>query len=73
MDLATAVITVVVAGGGAYLGSYLKKKGENWATKEDVKELTRITKEIEAKITNEVWHQQRICCAAGVSVAPVHT
>jgi len=33
------VITAVVAGGSAYLGSYLKKKGANWATHEDVDKL----------------------------------
>lgn len=60
------VITAVVAGTGAYLGSYLKKKGENWATREDIRELARQTgiltqaaKEIEAKISNEMWEKQK--------------
>ena len=39
MDAAAMVITAVVAGGSAYLGSYLKKKGANWATHEDVDKL----------------------------------
>jgi hypothetical protein len=38
-DLLTVVITFAVAGAGAYLGSYLKKKGENLATHEDIHEL----------------------------------
>src|ERR1017187_3205456 len=66
MDIGSIVITAVLAGGGAYLGSYLKKKGENWATQEDIDKLvkqvaivTQTTKEIEAKITNEVWERQR--------------
>jgi hypothetical protein len=66
MDIASIVITAVIAGGGAYLGSYLKKKGENWATHEDVDKLvkqmaavTQATKEIEAKISNDVWERQR--------------
>lgn len=41
------------------LKSYVSKKGENLATKEDVAELTRIAKEIEAKVSDEVWSRQR--------------
>src|ERR1017187_7727108 len=66
MDIGSIVITAVIGGGGAYLGSYLKKKGENWATHEDVDKLvkqmaavTQATKEIEAKISNDVWERQR--------------
>lgn len=58
-------ITAFVAGAGAYLGSYLKKKGENLATHEDIKQLveqvsavTKATKEIEAKIS-DVWTRQK--------------
>ena len=32
-------LTALVAGGAAYLGSYLRKKGENFATHEDVDKL----------------------------------
>ncbi len=60
------LLSLVGAGFGAYLGSYLKKKGENLATREDVGELvkqvaavTQTTKEIEAKISSEVWDRQR--------------
>jgi hypothetical protein len=67
MDLASLVITAVIAGGGAYLGSYLKKKGENWATKEDLKQLvdqmsavTHATKTIEARISTDIWYTQRM-------------
>ena len=66
MDLLTLVLTFVVAGAGAYLGSYLKKKGENLATHEDIGELvnqmaavTEATKTIEAKISNEMWSRQQ--------------
>ena len=51
---------------GSYLGAYLKKKGENLATHEDLSHLvkqmqavTMATKEIEAKTSNEVWDRQR--------------
>lgn len=44
---------------GGFFGTYFKKKGENLATKEDIEELTRRTKEIEAKIDDQVWDRQR--------------
>ena len=54
---ALMILPFVSAGVGAYLGSYLKKKGENLATHEDieivldqVRKVTQTTKEIEAKI-----------------------
>jgi hypothetical protein len=59
-------VTALIAGGGAYLGSYLKKKEENWATHEDLNKLitqvaavTKTAKEIEASISNDVWRRQR--------------
>jgi hypothetical protein len=49
-----------------FLPSYMKKKGENLATKEDIQELARQTavltqaaKEIEARISIGVWSQQQ--------------
>ncbi|HWY58608.1 MAG TPA: hypothetical protein VNZ03_29355 [Terriglobales bacterium] len=60
------VILAVFAGGGAFLGSYLKRKGENLATHEDignvleeVRAVTTATKEIEAQISNDVWDRQK--------------
>jgi hypothetical protein len=68
----TALIVVLsllnagVVGLGIYLGSYLKKKAQNLATREEFKdlqkqtaELTRTTKEIEATISGELWNQQK--------------
>jgi hypothetical protein len=62
----TAVTTLVAGGAGAYLSSYLRKKGENLATQEDIRKLvdqvaavTQATKQIEARISDEVWHRQR--------------
>lgn len=59
-------VTAVVAGFGAYFGAYLKKKGENFATHEDIDRLveqvravTTATKEIESKISNETWDRQK--------------
>jgi hypothetical protein len=60
------LFTLVCAGIGAYASSYLKKKGENLATHEDidkvldqVRAVTTTTKEIEAKISGEVWDRQK--------------
>ena len=51
---------------GAYLKGYMQKKGENLATHEDIEKLvdqvkavTQATKEIETKISGELWNQQR--------------
>jgi|ERR1700693_2675913 len=61
-----ALIPFVFSGLGAYLGSYLKKKGENLATKEDIKDVveqvravTTVTEEIRTKISNEAWDRQK--------------
>jgi hypothetical protein len=58
--------TLVAAFIGSFLGGYLKKKGENLATHEDIdklvaemKAVTQATKEIEARISNEVWERQK--------------
>jgi hypothetical protein len=66
VGLVTFVSSSLSAGAGAFLGSYLKKKGENLATKEDLGDLlkqvqavTAATKEIEAKISNQVWDRQK--------------
>src|SRR5580704_7576098 len=68
MDFTWALVLVpfVSAGVGAYFGGYLKTKGENFATHEDIGKLvdqvravTTTTKEIEAKISNEVWDRQK--------------
>jgi hypothetical protein len=64
--LITAVLSFVCAGFGAYVGSYLRKRGENLATHEDLDKIvaqmeatTEATKAIEARISNEVWDRQR--------------
>jgi uncharacterized protein YacL len=66
--VALALTTLVSAFVGSYLAGYLKKKGENLATKEDTQNLahqtallTETAKEIEAKITDKVWNRQERC------------
>ena len=65
-ELLKLLLEAFVAGAGAYLGSYLKKKGEDLATHEDINKLvdqvravTTATKEIEAKISSDVWDLQK--------------
>jgi hypothetical protein len=66
-NIASSGLSMLLGGfTGSFLGSYLKKKGENLATHEDLRKLvqqveatTIATKSIEAKITNEVWDRQR--------------
>ena len=60
------ISTFVGAFIGSFLGGYLKKKGENFATHEDIEKLveqvqavTKATKEIEAKISSDVWDRQK--------------
>jgi hypothetical protein len=60
------LVTLMSAFTGSYLGSYLKKKGENRAIHEDignlveqVRAVTAATKEIEAKISSDVWDRQK--------------
>jgi len=61
-----AIVPFISAAVGAYFGAYLRKKGENLATHEDINKLldqvravTTTTKEIEAKISSDVWDQQK--------------
>lgn len=56
------LVSLLGSFGGAWLGAYFKKKGENYATHEDLGKLvkqmeavTTATKQIEAKISDEVW------------------
>jgi hypothetical protein len=64
--LAWIVLGAIASGFGGYIGAYLKKKGESVATKEDfndlkeqTRQLTHTTKEIQAKIDDQVWNRQR--------------
>jgi hypothetical protein len=61
-----ALTTLASAFVGSYLGGYLKRKGENLATHEDIDKLTdqvaavtKTAKEIEAKISSDMWNRQK--------------
>jgi hypothetical protein len=57
---------VLASGFGGYFGAYLKKKGENVATHEDIDKLvtqvsavTQTAEEIKAGISDDVWRRQK--------------
>ena len=43
---------------GAWVGSYLREKGRNLATREDIAKITKATEEVKAQISGELWVQQ---------------
>jgi hypothetical protein len=62
------LLGVLALGGvvGSFLTAYAKKRGENFATKEDFNQLmeqvrlqTKVTEEIKSEIANEKWIQER--------------
>ena len=66
LSWALALVPFLTAGAGAYVGSYLKTKGENLATHEDIGKLvdqvravTTTTKQIESKIAGDLWDRQK--------------
>lgn len=66
MDLVAGAFIVLASGFGGFIGAYLKRKGENLASKEDIGDLvkqvsavTEATKKIEAEISGELWNRQK--------------
>jgi hypothetical protein len=61
-----AVVSSIASFLGGAVGAYLKKKAENLATKEDLKDIvtqmsaiTDATKKIEAEISGDLWDRQK--------------
>ncbi|HLY40465.1 MAG TPA: hypothetical protein VKR52_04585 [Terracidiphilus sp.] len=64
--LIIAALTLIGGWFGGFFGTYMRKKGDNLATHEDFERLlaeqkrtTQATKEIEAKISDDMWNQQK--------------
>jgi len=49
----TIILTLIMAGAGAYLGTYLREKAKNLATQEDTKKITRAVEEVRAEFARE--------------------
>jgi hypothetical protein len=49
-----ALMVFFSALGGSAVTAFWRKKAENWATKQDVAELTEIAKRVEGKISHEL-------------------
>ena len=54
LSYAQLILFVLLSGAAAYLGAYLKKKGENWATHEDVERLNRAVEDIKATYSKQL-------------------
>lgn len=66
MTLLGLILVFVMAAAGAYFGSYLRKKGENLATREDIDKMvdqvertTKASEEVKAAISNDLWLKQK--------------
>jgi hypothetical protein len=80
-----ALVPLISAGVGAYLGAYLNEKAKNFARREDIDKITaevqavtRTTEEIKADISGGLWDRQKqwemkkeVLCEASKSVASI--
>lgn len=58
-NLANSLAVALVAAVGAYFGAYLREKGKNLATKEDIDRIVRKTEEIKAEVGAEAWLKEK--------------
>jgi hypothetical protein len=55
IQLLSLTLTFLVAGAGAYIGSYLHEKGKGLATKEDIGRITEIVEQVKTDIGQQDW------------------
>jgi glutaredoxin-related protein len=54
LSLWQIVLLTPICGFAAYVGAYLKRRGENLATKEDIREVTNAVQQIEIAYAREI-------------------
>ncbi len=64
-NLANLLAVALVAAVGAYFGAYVREKGKNLATKEDIDRIVRKTEEIKAEVGAEAWRRRSAGIASG--------
>lgn len=53
------LLVLVFAGTGSWIASYVREKGKNYATQEDVQKLTRLAEEVRAEVAGKAWLDQK--------------
>jgi hypothetical protein len=59
VNLLTVFVVALVAGIGAYFGTYLREKAKNRAIHEDINRVVRATEDIKAEVSGNLWLRQR--------------
>ena len=54
-----AVLLVIISGLGALIFTYLREKGKNLATHDDIAALTREVEVVKAEISDAMWNRQK--------------
>jgi hypothetical protein len=59
VNLWALFVVALVAGVGAYFGTYLREKAKNRAIHEDIDRMVKATEDIKAEVSGNLWLRQR--------------